>query len=146
MMIRFLVSLLITATLATGAARAEPVARAAQALNDFRASEGLPALTQSDRLQQVAERHARDMAANGFFSHTGSDGSDVGQRAMETGYAYCTIAENIAKGQRSLDEVMAGWIGSPSHRRNMLLDRVTEFALARQTGNIWVMVLGRPGC
>ena len=146
MMIRFLVSLLITATLATGAARAEPVARAAQALNDFRASEGLPALTQSDTLQQVAERHAVDMAENGFFSHTGSDGSDVGQRAMETGYAYCTIAENIVKGQPSLDEVMAGWIGSPSHRRNMLLDRVTEFALARQTGNIWVMVLGRPGC
>mgnify|MGYP001418572232 CR=1 FL=1 len=67
MMIRFLVSLLITATLATGAARAEPVARAAQALNDFRASEGLPALTQSDTLQQVAERHAVDMAENGFF-------------------------------------------------------------------------------
>ena len=132
MTLRLLLSLLMAATLATGAAQAEPVANATQAMNDFRARQGLPALTQSDTLQQVAERHARDMAANGFFSHTG--------------YPYCTIAENIAKGQRSLGEVMAGWAGSPPHRRNMLLDRVTEFALARQTDNIWVMVLGRPGC
>ena len=146
MTLRLLLSLLMAATLATGAAQAEPVANATQAMNDFRARQGLPTLTQSDTLQQVAERHARDMAANGFFSHTGSDGSSVGQRATEMGYPYCTIAENIAKGQRSLGEVMAGWAGSPPHRRNMLLDRVTEFALARQTDNIWVMVLGRPGC
>lgn len=116
------------------------------ALNAIRREAGREPVTQSDRLSRVARDHARDMAQSGFFAHQGSDGSSVGERARRAGYGYCAIAENIAKGQRSLDEVMRGWRNSPSHRRNMLSPKYTEFGLARAAGDLWVMVLARPGC
>jgi uncharacterized protein YkwD len=136
------VVLLILANVAS----AETVAGSAKALNQFRAGSGKSALVLSDTLQKTAEGHARDMRDKGFFSHTGSNGSTVGQRARGNGYGYCLIAENIAKGQRNLTEVMHSWETSAGHRKNMLLKDIKEFGLARREGNIWVMVLGRSGC
>ncbi len=117
---------------------------AVRVLNQFRADQGRAAIGWSDRLEQAAAGHARDMLENGFFSHTGSDGSDIGQRVSRTGYKWCYIAENIAQGQRSLYEVMEGWAASPGHRRNMLLRDVREFALVEGPGRFWVMVLAQP--
>ncbi|MWD29550.1 CAP domain-containing protein [Aquicoccus sp. SCR17] len=129
-----------------GPGMADPVPGAVRALNEFRVAQGRAPLVASPVLQQVAEGHAQDMARNGFFSHRGSNGSTIGNRARAAGYGYCFLAENIARGQRSLDEVMRGWAGSPGHRQNMLNPQAREFGLARQRGNTWVMVLGRPGC
>lgn len=61
------------------------------------------------RLQQTAIDHAMDMASQNFFSHTGSDGSSVGERATRAGYNWAYVGENIAGGQRSVAEVMTGW-------------------------------------
>ncbi|WP_246227773.1 CAP domain-containing protein [Roseobacter ponti] len=117
---------------------------AVRVLNQFRADQGRAAVGWSERLEQAAAGHARDMLENGFFSHTGSDGSDIGQRVARTGYKWCYIAENIARGQRSLYEVMDRWAASSGHRRNMLLRDVREFALVEGPGRIWVMVLAQP--
>jgi len=125
---------------------AQTVPGATDALNSFRAQSNQATLTVSTKLQTMAERHARDMAKRGYFSHTGRDGSDIGDRAERVSYGYCALAENIAKGQRSLSEVMQAWAGSAGHRKNMLNAQVTEFGLARGTGDVWVMVLGRDGC
>lgn len=121
-------------------------AAAGPVLADIRSRNDLPALTVSDALVRAAGAHARDMAQNDFFSHTGSNGSGIGDRARAAGYGFCFIAENIAKGQGSLDEVMAGWMGSTGHRRNILSEGAREYAVVRGEGAIWVMVLGRPGC
>lgn len=115
-------------------------------LNALRAEAGRAAVAYSDKLEAIAQSHADDMARNGFFSHSGSNGSTLGDRARAGGYGFCFIAENIAKGQRTHAEVMASWQASRGHRRNMLERRVTEVGLARADGAIWVMVLGRPGC
>ena len=127
-------------------AAADPVPGASDAVNAYRAAAGLAPAAPSEHLTVAAEMHARDMAQNGFFSHKGSNGSSSGDRARATGYRYCVVAENIAKGQRSLAEVMQGWANSPGHRANLLHPRITEFGLVRQTGDIWVLVLGTPGC
>lgn len=125
-------------------ARADP--QTLRGLNALRAEAGRAAVAYSDKLEAIAQSHADDMARNGFFSHSGSNGSTLGDRARGGGYAFCFIAENIAKGQRTGTEVMASWQESRGHRRNMLERRVTEVGLARADGAIWVMVLGRPGC
>ena len=114
-------------------------------VNAFRSAEGRAPLSRSSALQTVAERHAADMARNGFFSHTGSDGSSVGDRARAAGYGFCFIAENIAKGQGDLAAVMQSWTGSSGHRRNLLASKAREMGLARASGTVWVMVLGAPG-
>lgn len=140
-MIRIL-PLLFTASTAL----ADPVPGAADALNAFRAQNGQGAVALSPKLQKAAESHARDMAKRGYFAHNGPNGSTIGTRVKRSGYRYCFAAENIAKGQTSLAQVMDGWANSAGHRRNMLSDQAREFGLARAQGNIWVMVLGRPGC
>lgn len=110
--------------------------------NTFRASNDLPALTPSPLLEAIAAAHGSDMRRNGFFSHQGSDGSTIGDRALRNGYNYCLIAENIAVGQRTAKRVTQAWIKSRGHRRNMLNSDVTEIGVI-QAGKYWVMVLGR---
>lgn len=129
----------------TAAAAQDMGAAARDQTNVLRAEAGQAPLAVSGVLTRAAEGHARDMAQNGFFSHTGSDGSGVGDRARAAGYGFCFIAENIASGQNSLDGALAAWMGSTEHRRNILSEGAREFALVR-AGNIWVMVLGQPGC
>ncbi|WP_415919955.1 CAP domain-containing protein [Tateyamaria sp. SN6-1] len=116
-----------------------------QAVNAERAAAGRAALAYDDRLEAVARAHGQDMARQGFFSHTGSDGSDIGQRLRRGGVSFCFAAENIAQGQRSLAQVMAGWMGSRGHRRNILHRQAETVAVARVPGDIWVMVLAA-GC
>ncbi len=127
-------------------AAAQDMGGAAQGqTNALRANAGLEPLSVSAALTRAAGGHARDMAQNDFFSHTGSDGSGIGDRARAAGYGFCFIAENIAQGQSSLDAVMTGWMNSTGHRINILSEGAREFALVRE-GDTWVMMLGRPGC
>lgn len=117
-----------------------------QLLNGMRAEQGLGPVTPSPRLEEAAMAHALDMAEGGFFSHTGSDGSNVGRRARAAGYGWCAIAENIAQGQGSLTEVLGAWARSEGHRRNMLMRQITDYGLVRAPGDIWVLVLGSETC
>ncbi len=134
-----------------------PVAAVAQAMQDLgpsardqinasRAEAGRSALSVNRQLTQAAAAHARDLADTGAFSHTGSNGSSVGDRVRGQGYGFCFVAENIAKGQGSLEQVLSGWMASPGHRRNILASQAREFGLVRGPGNLWVMVLAKPGC
>lgn len=113
-------------------------------LNTYRQSQGLQELSYSRKLEQAAKSHAEDMVRRGFFSHTGSDGSDVGQRVRASGYEWCFVAENIAKGQNSLDAVVTAWAQSRGHRANMLSRDAKEFALYEAADRTWVMVLAAP--
>lgn len=123
-------------------AQADPTILAA--VNNVRAGEGRAPLVYDTRLEAAARAHGEDMATQGFFSHSGSDGSDVAVRLRRVGYVFCFGAENIAAGQRSLDEVMAGWMASRGHRRNILHRSAQAVGVARVTGNRWVMVLAAP--
>ena len=113
-------------------------------VNALRDVKGLQPLSYDSRLEQAAKDHARDMATHDYFSHQGRDGTDVGRRAAVAGYEWCFVAENIAKGQQSLDEVMTGWTNSPGHYRNMVDARAEEMGLVRADDAVWVMVLGAP--
>lgn len=141
-MLRF--ALLLTVIMALGLPASAQQAR--QMLNGMRSEKGLGQVQPSPRLEKAAMAHAMDMSRNGFFSHEGSDGSQVMTRVRRTGYGPCVVAENIAHGQRSLTEVMAAWANSKGHRRNMLNKRVTEYGLVKAPGNYWVMVLATSGC
>jgi len=118
----------------------------AHALNALRAQHGLGALQPNATLERVASGHARDMMANGFFGHVSANGDTFVDRTRAQGYAFCHVAENLAKGQSSFDNVLQQWMTSSAHRRNLLHGQVTEFGLVRGPGNLWVLVLGTPGC
>lgn len=115
-------------------------------LNAARAENGLPPLSMNPKLAAAARVHAQDMARGGFFNHVGSDNSKPSQRVRAQGYGYCFVAENIAQGWKTPEQVMQGWMDSPGHRKNNLSSKASEYGAARAEGDYWVLIFGRPGC
>jgi uncharacterized protein YkwD len=70
------------------------------------------------------------MASQRYFSHQGKDGRVVADRALQAGYRWRRIGENIASGQESPEEVVAGWLSSPGHCANIMDGRVAEMGAA----------------
>lgn len=89
-----------------------------------------PPLARSPALDQAARAHAEDMARNSFLAHTGSDGSNPGERVSRTGYHWEAVAENVASGQTSADDIAATWLGSPGHCENLMDAKYAETGIA----------------
>lgn len=117
---------------------------ATEKLNALRTSKGLARLEYSEPLEAAAKAHALDMAQHDYFAHEGRNGSSVGDRVRKQGYRWCYVAENLTKGQRSLDQVMKGWENSPGHYKNMVSSQAAEFGLFEGPDRIWAMVLAAP--
>ncbi|MGB7241891.1 MAG: CAP domain-containing protein [Sulfitobacter sp.] len=141
-----MIRVILAVYLLTMAAPAAANSVATDAINALRAAKNRAPIKYSRTLEAAAIAHANDMARKRFFSHKGSDGSNVSHRVSAQGYRWCFVAENIAKGQRNLAEVMRAWKNSPGHRKNMLNKSATEFAVIGVNPNIWVMVLANPKC
>jgi uncharacterized protein YkwD len=122
-------------------------------INALRRRAGAPRLTANYHLDVAAQRHAEDMLARSYFAHRSPDGTSVRQRAPAAGYDWATIGENLAEGQRTIDQAVEGWMASAGHRENILDLGFTEsgvgLALGRdpRTGEyriLWVQTFGRP--
>ena len=89
-----------------------------------------PPLARSAALDQAARAHAEDMARNSFLAHTGSDGSNPGERVSRAGYHWDVVAENVASGQTSADDIAATWLESPGHCANLMDAKYAETGIA----------------
>jgi hypothetical protein len=89
-------------------------------INLERTARGLAPLSHDERLLEAARRHSADMSTGNFMSHTGSDGSNAGQRIDDAGYDWFTWGENIAFGYPNPASVVAAWMDSSGHRANIL--------------------------
>jgi uncharacterized protein YkwD len=102
----------------------------------------------NEQLAAAALAHSRNMAQHGYFEHRGQDGSGVGDRADREGYRWRHIGENIATGQGSAHQVVAGWLASPPHCANIMNPLFTEMGAAYATsanskaGIYWTQVFG----
>ncbi len=92
---------------------------------------------------KTAQLHTADMVSKAYFSHTGSDGSSVSQRVTRQGYEWRAVGENIAYGQRSVEQVVEAWMNSPSHCRAIMDSEFTELGAARVEDH-WTLVFGTP--
>ena len=124
------------------------VERGLTAVNGHRGRASLRALAINARLARAARAHACDMALTGIRSHTGSNGSSVGDRISAQGYRFCSAAENVAWGQAGLPQAVGSWMNSSPHRANILNGTMRHVGLAGARGRngepVWVMVLARP--
>lgn len=109
-----------------------------------------PALAWSATLAQAAWQHSSDMATRNYFSHTSPEGGTLGSRATAAGYAWSSIAENIAAGQPDAAAVVDGWMASPGHCRNIMTATLRDagMACARNDASAYrryyTLVLGSP--
>ncbi len=115
-------------------------------VNAERAKANCPAVSLNGTLTNAADAHAQDMADNDYFSHTGLNGSDPGDRITAAGYRWRTYGENIAAGQRDAQQVMTAWMNSSGHRANILNCNFAELGVGYALqGNTpyWVQKFGR---
>lgn len=102
-------------------------------INKERAANGDAPLVWSEKAAEVARTHSLDMANGQFFSHRGTDGSMVDDRAGRAGINdWQAISENIAYVRGVEDPIgfaVAKWMASPSHRKNLLDKRWKESAI-----------------
>ena len=118
--------------------------RVVKAVNKIRLSHGLTQLQLHPSLQTAAKVQSKIMARKGRMSHNAAWGYSFKSRLKRGGYRVLA-AENIARGQTSLNHVLDSWMKSRGHRRNMLNPRMKFFGLAVVKGkgrNYWAMVLG----
>jgi uncharacterized protein YkwD len=97
-------------------------------VNEERRAAGLEPYVWDRHLALSAQRHAEDMAENGYFSHTSQD--DASPRG-----------ENIAQGYRTAADVMEGWMSSDGHRANILAGGSNEIGIGLRDFH-WVQVFG----
>jgi uncharacterized protein YkwD len=112
------------------------------ATNAQRQAAGCPALRTDNRLNAAAQRHSADMADRATLSHTGGDGSSFDERVQAAGYP-APAAENVAFGQSSPARVVAAWMDSAGHRRNILDCSYTAIGVGYDPrGHYWTQDFG----
>lgn len=96
------------------------------AMNDHREVVGCEPLVWNGYVAEVAQAHSVDMLQRDFFAHENPDGASPFDRLSAAEISYSRAAENIAWGYPSAEAVLAGWLDSPGHRRNIENCALTE--------------------
>jgi hypothetical protein len=98
--------------------------------NEERQIVGAPTLTVNSELSRAAELKARDMVQNNYFAHTSPQGKSPWYWFDLVGYNYEYAGENLAVGYLDAKEVHRAWIGSSTHRENIVNSRYREVGIA----------------
>jgi len=107
--------------------------------NEARTARGLPSLAANETLALAARRHALEMAALDYFSHTSpvQGHATLGARVADAGGAVQVLGENLAlvgardAARRSVE----GWLESPGHRDNLLEPRFNQVGFGSAEGD-----------
>jgi uncharacterized protein YkwD len=106
-------------------------------------------LTMQPNLRCAARLHSQDMSARGYFDHENPDGDGPPERMDAAGYMGGTYGENIAMGQRTPEQVVAGWMDSDGHCANIMREQFTEIGVGffqgdGRSGYYWTQNFGAP--
>ncbi|WP_328691891.1 CAP domain-containing protein [Streptomyces caniferus] len=88
-------------------------------VNNARKQHGSAPLHRDPRMDKAARLHSQDMAAHGFYAHTGPDGKGPKERMEAQGYDDAS-GENIDAWPRTPQGAFDAWMHSPGHRANLL--------------------------
>lgn len=122
-------------------------------VNMARANAGLGPLARNAALERSAQAYADQMHREGFFGHTDPKGKSLKDRVDAVQYytqsfsADCqcikgyALGENLARGQRSAEDVVRAWLESPSHRDAILGPDFQDLGVGIQSG-VWVQHFG----
>lgn len=103
-----------------------------RAVNETRAAHGLGPLRVDPALQRAARATAGHLLRTNTFAH-----GDTRSRLVAAGVRAVRVGENLAWGSGSYAtprSVVARWLASPGHRRNLLRPGFTRIGLAAPVG------------
>ncbi|MDG4657477.1 CAP domain-containing protein [Ectobacillus antri] len=102
---------------------------------------GLADLKMDTALSKVAGAKAVDMETKGYFSHTSPTYGSPFDMMRSFGISYRSAGENIAKGQRTAQQVVTDWMNSPGHRANIMNQSYTHIGVGHTSStNCWVQM------
>jgi hypothetical protein len=106
-------------------------------VNLKRAEAGITPLTSNTQLTQAAQLKVEDMITNRYFAHTGNNNREPWEFITASGYLYQSAGENLARGYQTTEAVVDAWMGSTSHKNNLLspLYRETGVAIIEDPNN-----------
>ena len=103
-------------------------------VNDYRQQKGLRGLLLDSSINEIALEHSENMAqAEVSFGHAGFSLRCSQARQALGGGNLCL--ENVARGQRTAQEVFNAWINSTGHRENIESARATHMGLGYSRDN-----------
>ena len=110
-------------------------------VNKERAAYGLKPLSVDWEVARVAEHKSQDMLNKNYFSHTSPTYGSPFEMLKNYGIKYRSAGENIAKGQRSAQEVVNAWMNSSGHRANILNSSYTHIGVGYvSNGHYWTQL------
>ena len=125
--------------------------RVIQLTNQERVNAGLEPLKENSALSAAAKDKGNHMLEQDYFAHISPTGVTPWFWIQKHGYDYSVAGENLAIDFVEVEDVVAAWMASPSHRDNILHPDYTETGVAVVTGEfqggtstIVVHTFGRP--
>jgi uncharacterized YkwD family protein/spore coat assembly protein SafA len=103
--------------------------------NKEREKQGIKPLKLGRDITRVAQVKSDDMARGNYFSHQSPTYGSPFDMLKKYGVTYKTAGENIAKGQKTPEMVVASWMKSEGHRKNILNPNFKEMGVGYATGN-----------
>ena len=110
-------------------------------VNGERRAHGLRTLRTDAKLYRAAIRHSRDMVAKRYFAHESRGGGAFSARIAATGWmngrGRWAVGENLGWGsgtQATPRSIVAAWMHSAGHRRNILSPRYRGIGIGIASG------------
>lgn len=108
-----------------------------------RSRAGVGPLRLNAQLNAAAQAHTDLMVRYNRLDHQLPGEPSLGDRISQAGYRWSGIAENIAQGQRTPEDVVASWMSSPPHRANLLAAGYQDLGVGYANG-YWTQNFGKP--
>ncbi|MGF7533422.1 CAP domain-containing protein [Bacillus mexicanus] len=106
--------------------------------NAERQKQGLKPLQIDETLSKSAHAKSQDMKDKNYFDHQSPTYGSPFDMMKSFGITYKTAGENIAKGQKTPEEVVKAWMNSEGHRKNILNPNFTHIGVGYvESGSIW---------
>jgi uncharacterized protein YkwD len=105
-----------------GAAQPDPMmaSRVIQLVNQARQQNGLSPVVMDQKLMQVAQALADDLARRRTLSHTDASGNGIGQRFLAADYVYALANEAVSGGQPTPEALVAALLSQPANHDTLL--------------------------
>jgi len=103
--------------------------------NEVRQQYNLPIVQEDSLLDKAAQEKAQDMLENKYFDHFSPTGISPWYWIDKSGYDYYYAGENLAMNFLDSEEVIDGWLNSPSHKENLLNKDYKDIGIAVLSGD-----------
>jgi len=128
---------------APGAGGRRLVEQMVEAVNAHRRAARCPELVWMQAVANAAQGHSDDMARRNYFNHESPEGQGPSDRLRAHGVTFRSMGENIALHPGAPREVLAQWLDSPGHRRNLDQCSYTHHGIGLRDG-LWTHVFITP--